>query len=170
MPVLYLIDSPCLYPPPANVRLAERHGEDFGRKITPHWVGYLVRRKLGLKTEKRHGTYVLAAGEEPKLSQLFERYGIVGAPNSGDFGDSGMGMENGSVGDSTATRTLRLPLNLLQAILSAAEQSGRELLLFCSIGKGKDCSQIHGSLQESVRIRAMALVPLTQEIPARRSR
>src|SRR5438132_404360 len=57
-------------------RLAERHGDDFQRKITPHWVGYLVRRKLSLKTERRHGSYVIAAAESPKLVRLFERYGI----------------------------------------------------------------------------------------------
>ena len=30
-----------------GIRFIERHGEDFDRKITPHWVGQIVRRKLG---------------------------------------------------------------------------------------------------------------------------
>jgi hypothetical protein len=68
-------------------RFAEKHGEDYERKITPHWIGRIVRRKLGLKTEKRHGSYVLGAAEGSKLSQLFERYGVATTP--GDFGDSG---------------------------------------------------------------------------------
>ncbi len=68
-------------------RFIERHGEDFERKITPHWIGYILRRKLGLKTEKRHGSYVIAVTEGPKLVRLFEKYGIAAA--SGDWGDSG---------------------------------------------------------------------------------
>ena len=68
-------------------RFIARHSDDFERKITPHWVGYLIRRKLGLKTEKRHGSYMVAASEGPKLSRLFEKYGI--GADSGDLGDSG---------------------------------------------------------------------------------
>src|SRR5206468_12844156 len=65
-------------------RFIEQHGEDFERKVTPHWIGQIVRRKLGLKTEKRHGSYVIASSEGPKLARLFEKYGV-----SGDLGDSG---------------------------------------------------------------------------------
>ena len=46
-------------------RFIEQHGEDFERKVTPHWIGRIVRRKLGLKTEKRHGSYVVASSEAP---------------------------------------------------------------------------------------------------------
>jgi hypothetical protein len=61
-------------------RFIEEHGEEFERKITPHWVGQIVRRKLQLKTERlRHG-YVIAASEETKLARLFEKYGIAGNP------------------------------------------------------------------------------------------
>jgi hypothetical protein len=68
-------------------RLEERHGEDLGRKITPHWVGFMVRKKLGLHTEKRHGSYVIASSEKAKLARLFEKYGVSGS--AGDLGDSG---------------------------------------------------------------------------------
>src|SRR2546430_12879804 len=69
-------------------RFIEQHGEDFERKVTPHWIGQIVRRKLGLKTEKRHGVYVIASSEGPKLARLFEKYGI--SPEAqGDLGDSG---------------------------------------------------------------------------------
>jgi hypothetical protein len=68
-------------------RFAEKHGEDYERKITPHWIGRIVRRKLGLKTEKRHGSYVIGTSEATKLERLFERYGVATA--LGDFGDSG---------------------------------------------------------------------------------
>ena len=68
-------------------RFIERHGEDFERKVTPHWVGHIVRRKLQLKTEKRHSNYVIAAAEGPKLARLFEKYAIE--TSQGDSGDSG---------------------------------------------------------------------------------
>src|SRR5438477_2932146 len=34
-------------------RFIEQHGEDFERKVTPHWIGQIVRRKLQLRTERR---------------------------------------------------------------------------------------------------------------------
>jgi hypothetical protein len=68
-------------------RFAEKHGEDYERKVTPHWIGRIVRRKLGLKTEKRHGSYVIGTSEATKLERLFEKYGVATTP--GDFGDSG---------------------------------------------------------------------------------
>ena len=42
------------------VGLAERVGNGWDRKITPHWVGYLLRKKLGLRIEKRHGNFVIS--------------------------------------------------------------------------------------------------------------
>ena len=40
-----------------------------------------------LKTEKRHGSYIVASSEGAKLARMFERYGI--SSGSGDLGDSG---------------------------------------------------------------------------------
>jgi hypothetical protein len=75
-------------------RFIARHSEDFERKITPHWVGYIIRRKLGIKTEKRHGSYFVAGSEGPKLARLFEKYGIASEQqDSGDLGDSGDSVE-----------------------------------------------------------------------------
>ncbi|TAM80978.1 MAG: hypothetical protein EPN47_13925 [Acidobacteria bacterium] len=68
-------------------RFIARHSEDFERKITPHWVGGVIRRKLGLKTERHHGNYFVAVSEGPKLVRLFEKYGVD--TDSGDLGDSG---------------------------------------------------------------------------------
>jgi hypothetical protein len=72
-------------------RVSERYGDDFERKVTPHWIGHVIRRRLGLKTEKRHGIFVIAATEGPKLTRLLEKYGISpedrGAGDSGDLGD-----------------------------------------------------------------------------------
>jgi hypothetical protein len=57
--------------------LVDRHGEDYERKITPRWVGNVIRRKLHLVTCKSHGNYVISAEELPKLSRLYDRYGIA---------------------------------------------------------------------------------------------
>jgi len=59
-------------------RFIDRHGEDFERKITPHWIGQIVRRKLGLKTERKEIGYVISPTEGPKLARLLEKYGIFG--------------------------------------------------------------------------------------------
>jgi len=85
-------------------RFIARHSEDFERKITPHWVGYLIRRKLGLKTEKHHGNYFIAVSEGPKLARLFEKYGVN--TDSGDLGDSG----DSAGGDSSQEGPQGLPL------------------------------------------------------------
>jgi hypothetical protein len=58
-------------------RFIARYSEDFDRKITPHWVGYVIRRKLGLKTERRRDGYFIAASEDAKLERLSEKYGVV---------------------------------------------------------------------------------------------
>jgi hypothetical protein len=59
-------------------RFIARHNEDFERKITPHWVGYLIRRKLGLKTERHMDGYRIAPSETAKLARLYEKYGLLG--------------------------------------------------------------------------------------------
>lgn len=63
-------------------RFIARHSENFERKITPHWVGQVIRRKLGLKTERRRDGYFVAPSEDAKLVTLAEKYGIV--PESPD--------------------------------------------------------------------------------------
>src|SRR5258708_15158690 len=81
-------------------RFIEQHGEDFERKVTPHWIGQIVRRKLQLKTERRREGYVIATIEEAKLARLFEKYGIandsvnlVNSVNSGGDAETPSGAE-----------------------------------------------------------------------------
>jgi hypothetical protein len=81
-------------------RVDERYGDDFERKVTPHWIGSVVRRRLGLKTEKRHGSYMIAATEGSKLTRLFEKYGI--GVDSQDSGDSAGGTETAGASDHAA--------------------------------------------------------------------
>jgi hypothetical protein len=98
------------YEPGISIRevtrqFSERHAEDVERKVTPHWIGYIVRRKLGLKTEQRHGGYVIAASEGAKLARLYEKYGLAEA--SVDFVDS-VDFE-GSEGTRASKETPLLP-------------------------------------------------------------
>ena len=55
----------------------ERHGADYDRRITPKWIGYLVRRRLLLRTRKSDGNFVLADDALLVLGPLFARYGIA---------------------------------------------------------------------------------------------
>jgi hypothetical protein len=83
---------------------ADRHAEEFDRKITPKWIGSILRGKLHLKTQKSHGVFVISHFETQKLRYLYEKYGISvddNGPredtssiinlnaNSGDIGDLG---------------------------------------------------------------------------------
>ena len=69
-------------------RLIDLHGEDLDRKITARWVGYVVRKKLGLKTYRRSGIYHIAESEQPRLQSLYGRYGLTDGTKDG--GTSGL--------------------------------------------------------------------------------
>ncbi len=56
---------------------SDRHGEDYERKVTPKWIGAVIRNRLHLKTERRRDGFTLAAGTDAVLRHLFERYGIA---------------------------------------------------------------------------------------------
>lgn len=81
------------------VAFANRHGDEYERKITPHWIGQVIRRRLGLKTERRREGYVIASSEAPKLDRLMEKYGLspVNSVNSvnSEQEDQNSGTSNG---------------------------------------------------------------------------
>lgn len=54
----------------------ENHGNDYEKKITPKWIGSVIRRKLKIKTEKRREGFVIPVSEIEKLGRLYEKYGI----------------------------------------------------------------------------------------------
>jgi len=54
--------------------LIDRYGRDYDRPITNRYVGSLLRTRLGLKTYKSHGIYMVAIDPE-RLNILCERYG-----------------------------------------------------------------------------------------------
>lgn len=67
--------------PPLSIKgitgwFTDRHGDDYERKITPKWIGGIIRKKLNLKTNKNHGVFVIPPSEKPKLERLYEKYGI----------------------------------------------------------------------------------------------
>ncbi|HXL14893.1 MAG TPA: hypothetical protein VN972_02325, partial [Methylomirabilota bacterium] len=61
-------------------RFIERHEPDYERKITTKWIGSLIRRRLGLRTQKSHGVFVIARTEEAMLIRLYEKYGVEPSP------------------------------------------------------------------------------------------
>ena len=59
----------------------DRHGNDYEKKITTKWIGWLIRKKLGLKTERNREGYLISLAEKDKLARLYEKYGIGGDEN-----------------------------------------------------------------------------------------
>jgi hypothetical protein len=55
----------------------ERYGSDYDRKITPKWIGSVIRKKLHLTTQKSHGVFLIPFTEKPKLARLYDRYGVA---------------------------------------------------------------------------------------------
>ncbi len=55
---------------------ADRHQDEYDRKITSKWIGYVLRRKLHLRSERRSGNFVIPPAETEKLDMLYARYGI----------------------------------------------------------------------------------------------
>jgi hypothetical protein len=55
----------------------DRFGDDYDRRITPKWIGGIIRNQLQLKTHKSNGVFVIPPTEDSKLSWLFEKFGIA---------------------------------------------------------------------------------------------
>jgi hypothetical protein len=56
---------------------ADRHGEEYERKVTAQWIGKVMRTKLQLKTLRGDGgAYVIPIAEDPKLRRLYAKYGL----------------------------------------------------------------------------------------------
>lgn len=53
-----------------------RFGEEYARRVTPRWIGSILRRRLGLKTERTTGVFTLGPEEVAKLPQLYARYEV----------------------------------------------------------------------------------------------
>lgn len=57
--------------------LVVRHGTEFDRTVTSKWVGVTLRKRLGLKTWKSRGVFILGPSELQKLPRLYEKYGVL---------------------------------------------------------------------------------------------
>ena len=53
-----------------------RYGAEYERRITPRWIGSLVRRRLGLKPSRSTGVFTLGPEDVARLASLYVRYGI----------------------------------------------------------------------------------------------
>jgi hypothetical protein len=53
-----------------------RYGDEYERRITPRWVGSLVRRRLGLKPSRTTGIFTLGPEDVARLASLYKRFGI----------------------------------------------------------------------------------------------
>ena len=49
---------------------------DSGERVTPKWIGWLIRRHLGLKPYRTHGVYVLFFSDSHKLDGLCRGFGL----------------------------------------------------------------------------------------------
>lgn len=70
---------------------ADRHQDEYERKITPKWIGTIVRKKLNLRTQKSDGVFVIPPEEQPKLAHLYEKYGIDNKTNKAEAADVSSG-------------------------------------------------------------------------------
>ena len=53
------------------------YGKDFAKKVSPKWIGGIIRQRLNLKTKKSNGVFVVAPAEQAKLGLLYQRYGVT---------------------------------------------------------------------------------------------
>lgn len=48
----------------------------YDKPISPKWIGSVIRKKLRLRTRKKHGVYVLGEGQTNQLKRLFGKYNL----------------------------------------------------------------------------------------------
>src|SRR5205823_4591381 len=53
-----------------------RYGDEYERRVTPRWVGSLIRRRLGLKPSRTTGLFTLRPEDVARLASLYKRYGV----------------------------------------------------------------------------------------------
>src|SRR5690349_18954736 len=58
-------------------RFIELYKHDYKWKITAKWIGNVVHKRLGLKTQRTRDGYTLLLSEKPKLERSFEKYGLA---------------------------------------------------------------------------------------------
>ena len=69
--------------------LNRKYGNEYDFRLTPKYVGRILRAKLFIKTQRSNQGYTIPPTEHPKLHRLYERYGLVnpsvaGSPTTPD--------------------------------------------------------------------------------------
>jgi hypothetical protein len=67
---------------------ADRFGDEYEKKVTTKWIGSIIRKRLGLKTQKSHGVFVIPTSEVPKLRRLYEKYGLTTKGEEGSVNEN----------------------------------------------------------------------------------
>jgi len=94
--LLLLSDEPRLSIKEIAQQFTERYGDEYERKVTNKWIGGILRKRLGLKPQRVHGTFVIPLEDLPRLNRLRDKFGlataeVAAAPaaNEGTSGDVG---------------------------------------------------------------------------------
>ncbi len=53
-----------------------RYADFHDRRISAKWIGFIIRKKLGLSTQRTKDGYVVCSKQSCNLSNCFERYGL----------------------------------------------------------------------------------------------
>jgi hypothetical protein len=90
--LLLLSDEPRLSTKEITQRFIERYGEEYERKVSNKWIGGILRKRLGLKPQRMHGTLVIPLEDMPQLSRLRQKFGLatpVSEDSAWTWGDVG---------------------------------------------------------------------------------
>jgi hypothetical protein len=61
-----------------------RYGDEYERRVTPRWIGSIIRRRLGLKPSRSTGVFTLRPEDVTRLASLYVRYGLEPAALVGE--------------------------------------------------------------------------------------
>jgi hypothetical protein len=86
---------------------SQAFGTDHGFAVSSRWVGDILRKRLGIATQKSHGVFVVPITERRKLSDLWLRYSVTDEDarllSSRVNASARHGGERGHGGQATAT-------------------------------------------------------------------
>jgi hypothetical protein len=89
--LLLLSTEPRLSVKEITAQFTERYGDEYERKVTNKWIGGVLRKRLGLKPQRVHGSFVIPLEDLPTLQRLRKKYGLAETQDSpgavpGDLG------------------------------------------------------------------------------------
>jgi hypothetical protein len=82
--LLLLSDEPRLSIKAITAQFIERYGEEYERKVSNKWIGGILRKRLGLKPQRVHGTFVIPLEDMPQLNRLREKFGLTSPEPAAD--------------------------------------------------------------------------------------